>query len=77
MMGGPPHLGSPPAVGCRALVRSSRSGALLPVGSRAGLLGHLCWFINGTVCNNDVKKNWAEKISVCRKCPVFKAQLDL
>ena len=39
--------------------------------------GHLCWFISGTVCNNDVKKNWAEKITVCRKCPVFKAQMDL
>ena len=39
--------------------------------------GHLCWFINGTICNNDVKKNWDEKIAVCRKCPVFKAQMNL
>ena len=39
--------------------------------------GHLCWFINGTICQSDTKKNWEEKISVCRKCPVFKTQMDL
>ncbi len=39
--------------------------------------GHLCWFINGTICDNDVKKSWQEKILICRKCPVFKSQLNL
>lgn len=39
--------------------------------------GHLCWFINGTICNNDVKKSWEEKIAVCRTCSVFKSQMDL
>ena len=39
--------------------------------------GHLCWFINGTICNSDVQKSWQEKIAICRKCPVFKSQLNL
>ena len=38
--------------------------------------GNLCWFINGTICHCDVKKNWQEKIEICRACPVFKAQLN-
>ena len=39
--------------------------------------GHLCWFISGTICQNDVKKNWEDKIAVCKQCPVFKAQMDV
>ena len=39
--------------------------------------GHLCWFINGTICDNEVMKSWESKIAVCRKCPVFKAQVNL
>lgn len=39
--------------------------------------GSLCWFINGTICNRKAMKNWQEKITVCRACPVFKAQFDL
>jgi hypothetical protein len=39
--------------------------------------GNLCWFISGTICEQDVKKTWQEKIKVCRTCQVFKSQLDL
>lgn len=39
--------------------------------------GHLCWFINGTICQSDTKKSWEEKIALCRKCPVFKTQMDI
>jgi len=33
--------------------------------------GNLCWFINGTICNGGVHKNWKEKMNVCRSCEVF------
>lgn len=39
--------------------------------------GNLCWFINGTVCDKQVKKTWQDKIEICRTCEVFKTQLDL
>lgn len=39
--------------------------------------GHLCWFINGTICEKQVKNTWQEKIDICRSCKVFKSQLDL
>lgn len=38
--------------------------------------GKLCWFINGTVCDGEVKKNWQEKMALCRTCDIFKALLD-
>ena len=34
--------------------------------------GQFCWFINGTVCQGKVQKDWNEKIKICRKCKVFK-----
>lgn len=34
--------------------------------------GSLCWFINGTICDQKSMKNWKEKIAICRKCPVMK-----
>ena len=37
--------------------------------------GKLCWFINGTICDGEPKKNWKEKIETCRTCDVFKALL--
>ncbi len=37
--------------------------------------GHLCWFINGTICKGKVQSSWNEKMKVCRKCSVFKAKL--
>ena len=33
--------------------------------------GNLCWFINGTICEGSVHKNWEEKMKVCRSCEVF------
>ena len=33
--------------------------------------GELCWFINGTICDGSVHKNWEEKMKVCRSCEVF------
>jgi len=34
--------------------------------------GHLCWFINGTICEGKPQTNWSSKIKLCRKCQVFK-----
>jgi transcriptional regulator with XRE-family HTH domain len=39
--------------------------------------GKLCWFINGTICNCQAKKDWQDKMIICRSCPVFKAQFEL
>ena len=33
--------------------------------------GKICWFINGTICDGTPKKNWKEKIEICRTCKVF------
>lgn len=38
-------------------------------------LGHLCWFINGTVCRGEVQKNWQTKMTSCRTCDVFKSMM--
>lgn len=38
--------------------------------------GHLCWFINGTVCEGKVQKNWLEKMKICRLCEVFRPILS-
>ncbi len=35
-------------------------------------LGHLCWFINGTMCRGEAQKNWENKMRICRDCRVFK-----
>jgi len=37
--------------------------------------GKLCWFINGTICDGEPKKDWKEKIKTCRSCDVFKVLL--
>jgi len=34
--------------------------------------GHLCWFINGTICHGEAQQSWHEKIEMCRKCKVFR-----
>ncbi|MBF0119478.1 MAG: helix-turn-helix transcriptional regulator [Desulfobacterales bacterium] len=34
--------------------------------------GHICWFINGTICEGKTQKNWKEKIEICKSCEVFK-----
>jgi DNA-binding XRE family transcriptional regulator len=37
--------------------------------------GDLCWFINGTVCEGTVQKDWKEKMKICRSCEVFNPML--
>jgi DNA-binding XRE family transcriptional regulator len=33
--------------------------------------GHLCWFINGTICQGKPQANWRQKMALCKKCKVF------
>ena len=33
--------------------------------------GNLCWFINGTICEGTVHKDWKDKMKTCRACEVF------
>jgi hypothetical protein len=33
--------------------------------------GHLCWFINGTICQGKVQESWQGKMKLCRQCRVF------
>jgi DNA-binding transcriptional regulator YiaG len=40
-------------------------------------LGHLCWFINGTICHGEVQQNWQKKMRLCRQCEVFELLLPL
>lgn len=39
--------------------------------------GHLCWFINGTICQGQVQDNWRKKMKICRQCKVFRSMLPL
>jgi DNA-binding transcriptional regulator YiaG len=34
--------------------------------------GEFCWLINGTACDGSAKKNWHEKILLCKSCVVMK-----
>ena len=34
-------------------------------------LGHLCWFINGTICQGAAQESWEKKMETCRKCDRF------
>ena len=34
--------------------------------------GQYCWFLNGTNCKGNCVRSWDEKISICRRCEVFK-----
>jgi DNA-binding XRE family transcriptional regulator len=34
-------------------------------------VGHLCWFINGTICRGKPRNSWSHKMKVCRKCEVL------
>lgn len=38
-------------------------------------VGDLCWFINGTICEGDVRNNWKEKMIMCRSCTVLTSQI--
>ena len=35
--------------------------------------GHLCWFINGNICEGRARKSWKEKMKICRQCEVFRS----
>ncbi len=37
--------------------------------------GRLCWFINGTICEGVVQKDWPEKMKICRSCEVLSSLL--
>ncbi len=37
--------------------------------------GHLCWFINGTVCKGVAQETWQKKMKICRECKVFRSAL--
>ena len=37
--------------------------------------GHLCWFINGTVCQGVAQESWKQKMKMCRECRVFRSML--
>ena len=34
-------------------------------------VGHLCWFINGTICRGKPQDSWKKKMKVCQKCEVY------
>ena len=38
-------------------------------------VGHLCWFINGTICQGQVQDSWLKKMKICRPCKVFRNML--
>ncbi len=37
--------------------------------------GQFCWFISGTICRGKVQESWSKKMRVCRRCPVFAANM--
>ena len=37
--------------------------------------GKLCWFINGTICEGQVHKNWQDKMKICQSCEVLRSIL--
>jgi hypothetical protein len=39
--------------------------------------GKLCWFINGTICEGEVQKDWKGKMERCRKCEVLTPLLQV
>jgi len=39
--------------------------------------GHLCWFINGTICEGETQESWQKKMRVCRQCEVFRSVVPL
>ncbi|MDF1577418.1 MAG: helix-turn-helix domain-containing protein [Desulfobulbales bacterium] len=38
--------------------------------------GKFCWFINGTICECKARKNWKDKIRICKECEVMQVLLD-
>jgi DNA-binding XRE family transcriptional regulator len=38
--------------------------------------GHLCWFINGTICQGKPQTSWGQKIALCKKCKIFTSLMN-
>lgn len=38
--------------------------------------GHICWFINGTICRGKAQRSWNQKMNLCKKCKVFNSFLS-
>jgi DNA-binding XRE family transcriptional regulator len=38
--------------------------------------GHLCWFINGTICHGEVQESWQKKMRLCRQCNLLRPILS-
>lgn len=38
--------------------------------------GQWCWYINGTICEGTVRRDWNEKMGICRNCEVFQPILN-
>ena len=38
--------------------------------------GKLCWFISGTICECNERKNWTEKMKICKNCRVLGSLLN-
>lgn len=38
--------------------------------------GRLCWFINGTICEGSVQKDWKTKMQICRSCEILSSLLS-
>jgi DNA-binding XRE family transcriptional regulator len=38
--------------------------------------GHLCWFINGTICQGRPQRSWKQKMALCKKCSVFESLIN-
>jgi len=39
--------------------------------------GHLCWFINGTICEGSPQGSWKKKMKICRECEVYRSIMPL
>ena len=33
--------------------------------------GRLCWFVNGTMCEGKIQRDWQKKMRICRSCEVI------
>lgn len=38
--------------------------------------GNLCWFINGTICEGIVHRDWKKKMEVCKSCEVWDLYME-
>jgi DNA-binding XRE family transcriptional regulator len=38
--------------------------------------GDLCWFINGTICEGIVHRDWKKKMEICKSCEVWDLHME-